>query len=108
MRYALYFVMGGCTTLAASYLNESGKGGAAAMVASLPIFFVMTALIAYYSSGPSVAVDYAKGMVFANIPWLVAVVIFGFGIHQGYNPILTSVLAVAIYLLIMFAVSGLV
>jgi hypothetical protein len=107
-RFALYFVMGGCTTLAASYLNESGKGGAAALVASLPIFFLMTALIAYYASGPSVAVDYAKGMVFANVPWLVAVVIFGFGIHQGYHPLLTAGLALVMYLLIMFATSGLV
>src|SRR5574343_1799062 len=93
-RFALYFLLGGCTTLAASYLNESGKGGAAAMVASLPVFFILTALIAYYASGPQTAIDYARGMVLANVPWLVAVVVFGFGIHQGYHPIATAALSV--------------
>jgi hypothetical protein len=107
-RFALYFVLGGCTTLAASYLNESGKGGAAAMVASLPVFFVLTALIAYYASGPQTAIDYSKGMVLANVPWLVAVVMFGFGIHQGYHPLITAAFAVILYLLIMAATAGLV
>jgi hypothetical protein len=107
-RFALYFFLGGITTLAASYLNETGKGGAAAMVASLPIFFVMTALIAYYASGPQTAIDYSKGMVLANVPWLVAVVMFGFGIHQGYHPIGSAVLAVVLYVLIMAATAGLV
>jgi hypothetical protein len=107
-RYILYFIFGGSTLLATSYLNESGKGGMAAMVASLPLFFLSTALIAYYSAGPTVAVDYARGMVLANVPWLVAVVMFGFGIHQGYHPLITAGLAMAMYLLIMFATSGLV
>lgn len=107
-RYALYFIFGGATLLATSYINESGKGGMAAMVASLPLFFLSTALIAYYTSGPSVAVDYAKGMVLANVPWLVAVIMFGWGIHQGHNPLITAGLAMVMYLLIMFATSGLV
>ena len=78
------------------------------LVLLLNIFFLTTALIAYYASGPSVAIDYAKGMVLANVPWLVAVIMFGFGIHQGYHPVVTAVLAMAMYLLIMFATSGLV
>lgn len=94
--------------LATSYINESGKGGVAAMVASLPIFFLMTALIAYYASGPQVAVDYSKGMIIANIPWLVAVLFFGFGIHLGYHPLLTALLAISMYILIMLATSGLI
>lgn len=107
-RFALYFLMGGCTTLAASYLNETGKGGAAAMVASLPVFFLLTSLIAYYASGPQTAIDYARGMVLANVPWLVAVVVFGFGIHQGYHPLVTAAFSVILYLLIMSAAAGLI
>jgi hypothetical protein len=107
-RFALYFIVGGFTTLGASYFNESGRGGTAALVASLPIFFLMTALIAYYTSGPNVAVDYAKGMILSNVPWLVAVVIFGYGIHESYNPILVTIVSMAMYLLIMFATSELV
>ena len=107
-RYALYFVFGGTIMLATSYINESGKGGMAALVASLPLFFLTTALVAYYTSGPTVAVNYAKGMVIANVPWLVAVLMFGFGIHQGYHPLLTAALAMITYLLIMFATAGLV
>ena len=107
-RYILYFVFGGSTLLATSYLNEGGRGGMAAMVASLPLFFLSTALIAYYASGPAVAVEYAKGMVLANVPWLVAVVVFGWGIHQGYHPLVTAGLAMVLYLLIMGATAGLV
>lgn len=107
-RFALYFLLGGLTTLGASYMNECGKGGAAAMVASLPIFFLMTALIAYYTSGATVAVDYARGMIIANVPWLVAVAMFGFGIHSGWHPLVCAAMAAVLYLLIMGVAGGLI
>lgn len=104
-RFALYFLLGGCTTLAASYMNESGKGGMAAMVASLPIFFLLTAMVAYYTAGPSVAFDYARGMIVSNVPWLAAVVVFGSVVYHGYHPVFAILGTIATYVIIMAAVA---
>lgn len=108
VRFALYFLLGGCTTLAASYINETGRGGMAAMVASLPIFFLLTAMVAYYTAGPAVAFDYARGMVFSNIGWLAAVVVFGTAIYHGYHPVFAILGTIATYIVLTIAVADMV
>jgi hypothetical protein len=105
-RYALYFVLSGGITVAVSYLNESGKGGMAAMVASIPIFFILTAMVAYYTAGPSVAVDFSRSMVIANIGWLASVVVFGAAVHQGYHPAVAVTGTVVTYLALTAVISS--
>lgn len=94
--------------LMVSYVNESGRGGMAAMVASLPIFFLVTAMVAYYTGGPTVAFDYARGMVYSNIPWLAGVIIFGTTVYHGYHPAFAIIGTVATYLIFVTAVSDMV
>jgi hypothetical protein len=100
VRFALYFLVGGFTTLGASYLNESGKGGLAAIVASFPLFFLLTAMIAYYAGGPATAIQYSKGMIITNIPWLVAVLLFAYSMIREWHPAVAVVLSVTAYTII--------
>ena len=108
IRFGLYFLLGGCTMLATSYINETGRGGLAAMVASLPIFFLVTAMVAYLTAGPETAFTYARGMVFANIGWLAAVVVFGTVIYHGYHPVFAILGTIATYVLLTAAVADMV
>lgn len=108
VRFGLYFLLGGCTTLAVSYISETGRGGVAAMVASLPIFFLVTAMVAYYTAGPETAFAYARGMIITNVPWLAGVVVFGTTVYHGYHPAFAILGTIATYLLLMAAVADMV
>lgn len=107
VRYALYFILSGLITVIISYINESGKGGLAAVVASFPIFFLLTAMIAYYSGGPDLAIQYSKGMIYANIGWLAAVLVFAYCMIREWNPAIACTLAIIAYL-ILTAISNMV
>jgi hypothetical protein len=98
VRYALYFMMGGILMAGTGFINEAGKGGVASLVASLPIVLLINTLIAYYTSGPTTAFDFVKGMCIINIPWLAAAIVLAYGIHCSWNVMATSVAMMATYL----------
>ena len=108
IRFFLYFLLGGSMMMATSYINETGRGGLAAMIASLPIFFLTTAMVAYLTAGPETAFTYSRGMVIANVPWLAAVIVFGTTIYHEYHPGLALLGAISAYVLLSLAVADMV
>lgn len=78
-RLAVYFLIGGTTTVLTIYLARLGQGTTAAFIATLPVLTVFTFLLIYAEGGKDVVLDYARGLIIFAFPWLcyVATVILG-------------------------------
>jgi len=100
IRYTLYFLIGGILMLGTGYFNESGKGGFASLVASLPLVLLANTLIAYYATGPTVAFEFVRGMCISNIPWLAAAIVLAYGIYHGWNPVVYSLAMMGTYIVL--------
>lgn len=78
-RLAVYFLLGGTTTVLTIYLASIGRGTTAAFIATLPVLTVFTFILIYTESGKDTVIDYARGLIIFTPPWLcyVATVILG-------------------------------
>ncbi len=78
-RLAVYFLLGGTTTVLTIYLASIGRGATAAFIATLPVLTVFTFILIYTESGKDTVIDYARGLIIFTPPWLcyVATVILG-------------------------------
>jgi hypothetical protein len=108
LRYLLYFIGGGFLVVGTSYINEQGNGGLAGIVAAFPLFFLVTGLIAYYTSGPDTAYAYSRSMIISNVPWLAAVAVFAYAVQNQWNMAVASAATLSTYIVIAYALAGMV
>ncbi len=86
MKYLLYFIIGGGITVGTTMVADRGSGTLAAIVATLPLFTVVTALCIYYSTaGVGVTTDFFGGMIKFTPAWLMSVAAFWWVSQMGLN-----------------------
>lgn len=103
-KYFLYFLFGGITTSAVTYLANNSKGLLAAFIGTLPIVTASTFLLIYFNTGQDAVLTYAKGLSIMILPWLIfiaSVILFAPKINFILSLILGLCLQVAISLIIL-------
>ncbi|MDI6806706.1 MAG: DUF3147 domain-containing protein [Candidatus Aenigmarchaeota archaeon] len=101
--YLLYFLVGGIVIALVTYFATQAKGLLAAFIANLPTITLITFLTIYFSSGSTMVLSYAKGLIIMLLPWLsyILSVIF-LTPRLGFLPSLT--LGFLLYLLIAYLI----
>jgi len=59
--YILYFLIGGTLVSAVAYVGNHADGRTAALVAGLPVLFIINMLLLYQHGGVSAGLSYARG-----------------------------------------------
>lgn len=68
--FIIYFFIGGFLLGGITYLGSIGKGYWAAFVAVLPLWTIVPLYTIYYQSGMEATLNYAQGLIFLTVPWL--------------------------------------
>jgi len=63
LQYIIYFLIGGTVVAAVAYLGSRGDSALAALVASLPVLFLLNVFVMYRVGGINGSLTYAKGVV---------------------------------------------
>jgi uncharacterized membrane protein (GlpM family) len=63
LQYLIYFLIGGTVVAAVAYLGSRGDSALAALVASLPVLFLLNVFVMYRAGGMNGSLTYAKGVV---------------------------------------------
>ena len=61
LQYFIYFLIGGTVVTVVAYIGSRSNGFLAALVASLPILFLLNVLLMYRNGGVTTSLDYARG-----------------------------------------------
>jgi len=61
LQYFLYFLIGGTVVTVVAYIGSRSNGFLAALVASLPILFLLNVLLMYRNGGVTISLDYVRG-----------------------------------------------
>jgi uncharacterized membrane protein (GlpM family) len=61
LQYLIYFLVGGTVVALVAYIANRGDSILAALVASLPILFLINVLLTYRNGGVDASIIYAKG-----------------------------------------------
>lgn len=103
MKYIVYFIIGGATVSAVTYLAGQARGLLAAFIANMPVITLITFLTIYYENGHQPVISYAQGLVIMLIPWLayISSIIF-LSPRAGLVPSL--ILGLFLYFLIAFVI----
>lgn len=60
-QYFVYFLVGGTVVTMVAYIGSRFNGFLAALVASLPILFLLNVLLMYRNGGVTTSLDYVRG-----------------------------------------------
>ena len=63
LQYLIYFLIGGTVVAAVAYLGSRGDSALAALVASLPVLFLLNVFVMYRVGGMNGSLTYAKSVV---------------------------------------------
>jgi len=61
LQYFIYFLIGGTVVTVVAYIGSRSNGFLAALVASLPILFLLNVLLMYRNGGVTTSLDYVRG-----------------------------------------------
>jgi len=61
LQYLIYFLAGGTVVALVAYVGSRGNGMLAALVASLPVLFLLNVLLMYRNGGVASSLEYVKG-----------------------------------------------
>ena len=61
LQYFVYFLIGGTVVTVVAYIGSRSNGFLAALVASLPILFLLNVLLMYRNGGVTTSLDYVRG-----------------------------------------------
>ena len=61
LQYFVYFLIGGTVVTVVAYIGSRSNGFLAALVASLPILFLLNVLLMYRNGGVVTSLEYVKG-----------------------------------------------
>ena len=61
LQYFIYFLIGGTVVTVVAYIGSRSNGFLAALVASLPILFLLNVLLIYRNGGVTTSLDYVRG-----------------------------------------------
>jgi len=61
LQYFIYFLVGGTVVAVVAYVGTHGNGLLAALVASLPVLFLVNILLLHHNGGMAASITYAKG-----------------------------------------------
>jgi len=61
LQYLIYFLAGGTVVALVAYVGSRGNAVLAALVASLPVLFLLNVLVMYRGGGVVASITYVKG-----------------------------------------------
>jgi len=61
LQYVIYFLAGGTVAALVAYIGSRGNGILAALVASLPVLFLLNVLLMYRNGGVAASITFVKG-----------------------------------------------
>jgi len=97
LSYILYFLVGGTLVSAVAYVGSHADGKTAALVAGLPVLFIINMLLLYQHGGVSAGLSYARGALM-YVPVFVACVVVTMWLLPHVQMPLALMAGVSLYL----------